>query len=139
MDIKRTSVNDIYQSLKKGQDIQEIYKKLCESLGDNNPFAKFSIGNGFFVWSHPSGQWQCLADADGIEQEMVNNAIVELHKEVARKVGEKTADAIFTVPDESYIFYNNEGSDIKLLYTGCGKKNACGHLFHFRWRTATQL
>ncbi len=122
MDIKRTSVNDIYQSLKKGQDIQEIYKKLCESLGDNNPFAKFSIGNGFFVWSHPSGQWQCLADADGIEQEMVNNAIVELHKEVARKVGEKTADAIFTVPDESYIFYNNEGSDIKLLYTGWGFK-----------------
>ena len=122
MDIKKTSVNDIYQSIQKGQDIQELYKKLSEALGDNNPFAKFSIGSGFYVWSHPSGQWQCLADAEGIEQEMVNSAIVELHKQVAKKVGEKTADAIFTVPDESYIFYNNDGSGVKLLYTGWGFK-----------------
>ena len=122
MDIKRTSVNDIYQSIPKGQDLQELYKNLREKLGDSNPFAKFDIGNGFYVWSHPSGLWQCLADANSVEQEMANNAIVELHKRVAQKVGEKTADAIFTVPDESYIFFNNEDGDIKLLYTGWGFK-----------------
>ena len=115
MDIKRTSVNDIYQSIPKGQDLQELYKNLREKLGDSNPFAKFDIGNGFYVWSHPSGLWQCLADANSVEQEMANNAIVELHKRVAQKVGEKTADAIFTVPDESYIFFNNEDGDIKLI------------------------
>ena len=122
MDIKRTSVNDIYQSIPKGQDLQELYKNLREKLGDSNPFAKFDIGNGFYVWSHPSGLWQCLADASSVEQEMANNAIVELHKRVAQKVGEKTADAIFTVPDESYIFFNYEDGDTKLLYTGWGFK-----------------
>ena len=122
MDIKRTSVQDIYQSVSKGQSMQELYKKLSGTLGDNNPFAKFSIGNGFYVWSHPSDQWLCLADATTLEQDIVNKAIVELHKQVAAKVGEKTADAIFTVPDESYIFYNNEGGATQLLFTGWGFK-----------------
>lgn len=122
MDIKRTSVQDIYQSVSKGQDMKELYKKLNSTLGESNPFAKFDIGNGFYVWSHPSGQWLCLADASSVEQEMVNTAIVALHKEVAAKVGEKTAEAIFTVPDESYIFYNNEGGTTQLLFTGWGFK-----------------
>lgn len=122
MDIKRTSVHDIYQSISKGQDPQDIYKRLNDILGESNPFAKFSIGSGFYVWSHPSGDWQSLADASSVEQEMVNNAILSLRRQIAEKVGEKTADAIFTVPDDSYIFYNNDGGNIKLLYTGWGFK-----------------
>lgn len=120
MDIKKVSVKDVYKTLP--QNPEEIYKKLQKELGEGNPFANCQVGNGFYVWSHSSGEWQQMIAADELKQALVRDAMLQLKDRIASNFGAKTAEALFQTPDDSYIFYNEEGGGMNILITGWGFK-----------------
>lgn len=116
MDIKHTSVKDLHKVVP--QDLTEIHKKLQGALGEGNPFAKCQIGGGFYVWTSETGPWQQMIAASSIKQNMVREELLRVRQSVAQKVGTKTAEALFTIPDDSYIYYMDEGDGIKIMLTG---------------------
>ncbi len=117
---KKSSVNDVHKVIQK--DLVELHKTLCTKLGEGNPFAKFSIGGGFYVWSDSRCQWRQMIAASSLEQSFVRSALLTTKQQVAEKLGEKTAEALFTIPDDSYVYYSNEGDDIDVLIAGWGFK-----------------
>lgn len=117
---KKSSINDVHKVIQK--DLVELHKTLSNKLGDRNPFAKFSIGGGFYLWSDSRCQWMQMISASSLEQSIVRTALLETKKSVAGKLGEKTAEALFTIPDDSYIYYSNDGGVIEILITGWGFK-----------------
>ena len=117
---KKSSINDVHKVIQK--DLVELHKTLSNKLGDRNPFAKFSIGGGFYLWSDSRCQWTQMISASSLEQSIVRAALLETKKNVAAKLGEKTTEALFTIPDDSYIYYSNEGDEIEILITGWGFK-----------------
>lgn len=117
---KKSSVKEVYKTIKK--DLPELHKILCNKLGEDNPFAKISVGAGFYAWSDDRCQWHSLLDSSDFKQETVNSALFKLKNSIAGILGEKTADALFTVPDDSYIYYNDDSEETKILITGWGFK-----------------
>lgn len=117
---KKSSVKEVYKTIK--QDLPELHKILCNKLGEDNPFAKISLGAGFYAWADDRYQWHSLSEASDLKQETVNSALFKLKNNIAGKLGEKTADALFTVPDDGYIYYNDDAEETKILITGWGFK-----------------
>lgn len=118
---RKSDIKDVYKSI--SQDIPEVYKMLCERLGDYNPFARFSIGAGHYVWEDDRYDWHRMIDASEMQQAAVRETLAEVKANVASKVGERTADVLFTTPDDSYIYYCNDGNgDVRVLITGWGFK-----------------
>lgn len=117
---KKSSVKEVYKTIK--QDLPELHKILCNKLGEDNPFAKISLGAGFYAWADDRCQWHSLLEASDLKQETVNSALFKLKNNIAGILGEKTADALFTVPDDSYIYYNDDAEETKILITGWGFK-----------------
>lgn len=117
---RKSSVKDVHQCVKK--DYPEIYKTVCSKLGENNPFAKFSIGAGVYVWSDNRCQWNRMVDASELKQSVIYEAFNQKKAEFAAKIGQKSADTFFTVPDDSYIYYNDDNGDVKILIAGWGFK-----------------
>lgn len=99
-----------------------LYAKLVEILGQDNPFAKVSIGNGYYLWSDTRCDWHQMNSADELEQDFIHDELVRVKKEVASVLDEKTADILFTVPDDSYIYYNGDSGNTRILITGWGFK-----------------
>lgn len=119
---KKTSAKDVHKYGTQ-QDFVKFYKEeLSKALGDDNPFAKISNGVECYVWSDNRCEWQCLKNAGEIKREMVMEEVYHTKSEIAGKVGEKTAEILFTYPDDSYIYYNEDGGNIKILITGWGFK-----------------
>ena len=118
---KKTSAKDIHKYGTQ-QDFIEFYKALSKKLGDDNPFAKISNGVECYVWSDNRCEWQCLKNAGDMKREMVMDEVYHAKSQIVGKVGEKTADILFTYPDDSYIYYNEDGDNIKILITGWGFK-----------------
>ena len=117
---KKSSINDVHKVIQK--DLVELHKTLSSKLGDANPFAKFSIGGGFYLWADTRCQWKQMISASSLEQSIVRAALLETKRNIAGKLGEKTAEALFTIPDDSYIYYSNDGDEIEILITGWGFK-----------------
>lgn len=117
---RKSSVKDVHKSV--SQDLPELYKTLCAKLGENNPFAKFSIGAGNYVWSDNRCSWKKMVDATNFEKNLIQDALQKTIDNVSSKIGSKTAAALFTTPDDSYIYYNDEDGEIKILITGWGFK-----------------
>lgn len=117
---KKSSVNDIHKVIQK--DLVELHKTLCNKLGANNPFAKFSIGGGFYLWSDSRCQWRQMIQASSLEQSIVRAALLEKKNEITEKLGEKTAEVLFTIPDDGYVYYSNDGDELEILLTGWGFK-----------------
>lgn len=115
---KKSSVNDIHSLINK--DRVRLYKSLNDKLGDQNPFAKFSIGGGFYVWSDAKCQWSQMISAPEQKQNFVRHALMQTRKSISSILGEKSAELLFTVPDDSYIYYNDDADDIRILITGWG-------------------
>ena len=65
---RKSSVKDVHQYIK--QDYPELYKTLCTELGESNPFAKFSIGAGNYVWTDNRCKWSRMIDASELKQSM---------------------------------------------------------------------
>lgn len=117
---RKSSVKDVYKYIK--QDYPELYKTLCSRLGKSNPFSKFSIGAGDYVWSDNRCRWRRMTDAGGLKQSVILDTLNQTKSDVAAKIGSKTADALFTVPDNSYIYYNDDNGEVRVLVTGWGFK-----------------
>lgn len=121
MEIKKTNVKDIYSVIQ--QDRNAIWGKLKQVLGDDMPFAEFKIGAGFYTWEATSDDWIPFTRANSLVQEEIREAYYHLQEEISAKVGTKTAEALFTIPGQEYIFYKEMGDNIRLLLTGwCFKK-----------------
>lgn len=117
---KKSSINDVHKVIQK--DLVELYKILNLKLGAANPFAKFSIGGGFYMWSDSRCQWKQMISASSLEQNLVRSALYDTKQRVATLLGEKTAEMLFTIPDDSYIYFVNDTEDIQILVTGWGFK-----------------
>lgn len=96
-------------------NIQNIYSEYSKFLGDHNPFSKFSIGAGYYVWQLPDGEWKRLSDANAIEAAEVRKLMVARQGEVRSISDAKTAEKLFTVPSEEYVFYRLEGPEPRLM------------------------
>lgn len=117
---RKSSVNEVHKVVQK--DLSELSKTLSKKLGLANPFAKISIGNGYYLWSDTRCQWNQMIAAGDFEQSIVKDALARTKKYIASLIGNNTADLLFTTPDDSYIYYNDEEGDIKILITGWGFK-----------------
>lgn len=117
---RKSFKNDIYNITNK--DSVGLCAKLVEILGQDNPFAKISIGHGYYLWSDNRCDWYQMNSADELEQDFIREELVRKKKEVASVLDEKTADILFTVPDDSYIYYNADSGDMRVLIAGWGFK-----------------
>lgn len=117
---RKSSVKDVHQYIK--QDYPELYKTLCSKLGESNPFARFSIGAGNYVWSDNRCRWSRMIDASELKQSIIQDSLNKVKADVATIIGSKTADALFTTPDNSYIYFNDDNGEVKILVAGWGFK-----------------
>lgn len=117
---KKSSVKEVHKLVQ--QDYPNLYKKLCIILGDENPFAQFNIGAGIYIWSDTRCDWKQMVMASQVIQENVRTALVKVRQRMSAKLGDKQTELLLTVPDDSYIYYNNDGGDMKVLLTGWGFK-----------------
>ena len=117
---RKSSVNEVHKIVQK--DLPELFKTLSKKLGQDNPFAKISIGNGYYLWSDTRCQWNQMIAASDFERSVVQDALIQTKKEIAFKLGNNTAEQLFTIPDDSYIYYNDDEGEVKILVTGWGFK-----------------
>lgn len=117
---RRSQAKDIHKTFR--DDLLKVYNNLDKQLGDDNPFAKPSLGAGYYVWTDKRREWQCMTDAGDIEQGLVREAYLRVKEDVAGKLGSEVAARLFTIPDDSYIYFDDSGGDIKVLVTGWGFK-----------------
>lgn len=120
MDIKKTPVRDIHGLIQK--DYKSLYQQLQKTLGNDIPFADIQIGSGFYVWSDARCEWHQMIAASSIKQDFVISALTDQRQAIAQKLGEDTADKLFTYPDESYIYFNDDDGEMHVLLTGWGFK-----------------
>lgn len=120
MDIKTAAVRDVFKIGK--EDYSGLYAELDKLLGNDNPFAQFKIGSGQFVWSYTKSdcEWLPMEDASGLKEEQIRTVISELRNKVGTLIPAKYVDSLFTVPDDSFIFYNEDDGDLQVLFTGWG-------------------
>ena len=116
MEIKKTLIKEIYSV--NEDDMSSLYVKLDKMFGEENPFAKVNIGQGYYSWSDNRRQWKQMASASEIRKEDITEALAKVHERVASKIGAQSAKVLFTIPDESYIYYNDDDGDIRILLTG---------------------
>lgn len=116
---RKSSVKEVHKVIQR--DLSELYKTLQKQLGQDNPFAKISIGNGYYLWADNRCQWNQLISASDFERSIIQDALLKTKEHVASKIG-AIADLLFTTPDDSYIYYNNDEGKVKVLVTGWGFK-----------------
>ena len=103
---RKSSVNEVHKVVQK--DLSELFKTLSKKLGQDNPFAKISIGNGYYLWSDTRCQWNQMVAASDFERSVVQDALIQTKKDIASLIGSNTAEQLFTIPDDSYIYYNDD-------------------------------
>ena len=120
MDIKKVAVRDVFKIGK--EDYSGLYAELDKLLGNDNPFAQFKIGSGQYVWSYTKSdcEWLPMENASGLKEEQIRTVISELRNKVGTLIPAKYVDSLFTVPDDSFIFYNDDKGNIRVLFTGWG-------------------
>lgn len=120
MDIKKAAVRDVFKIGK--EDYSGLYAELDKLFGNDNPFAQFKIGSGQYVWSYTKSdcEWLSMENASGLKEEQIRTVISELRNKVGTLIPAKYVDSLFTVPDDSFIFYNDDDGNIRVLFTGWG-------------------
>ena len=119
MDIKKAAVRDVFKIGK--EDYSGLYTEFDKLLGNDNPFAQFKIGPGQYVWSYTKSdcEWLPMENASGLKEEQIRTVISELRNKVGTLIPAKYVDSLFTVPDDSFIFYNDDDG-VRVLFTGWG-------------------
>ena len=88
---------------------------------EQNIFAKYKVGAGFFQWSFPGEDWTRLSEADSIESAEVLGRMAEIKAEIApalASVPKMNLDSIFTTPGKDYVFYKyDQDGKIRLMLT----------------------
>lgn len=119
MDIKKVSIKDVYCRLgKNGTD--SVYDQLEHIFGPDNPFAKYKIAAGCHVWTHDEEGWQSVKEADDLTRSMVYDTVGQTRDALLQKADEKYVDTVMAVPDESFIYYREDGGKLNILLTGWG-------------------
>ena len=118
MEVKKTKNVDVYAKTPISYDA--IYKEFEKRLGANHPFAKHNQGVGYHSWTDSSCQWLPYAEAGSVERMMVDQALEAERQRVVSAFGANDAAIFFTYPDESYVFYSNEGGETRVLIAGWG-------------------
>ena len=119
MDIRKVPTEDVYQII--NYDIQAFYKKMQE-LGCDTIFAKIDIGGGFYLWSDHRNGWKPMNDASAAVQQDVRAVFLREKEDVKKKMGNAIAERLFTYPDDSFIYFRDDGGEIEVLLTGWGFK-----------------
>ena len=119
MDIRKVPAEDVYQII--NYDIQAFYKKIQE-LGCDTIFAKIDIGGGFYLWSDHRNGWKPMNDASAAVQQDVRAVFLREKEDVKKKMGNAIAERLFTYPDDSFIYFRDDGGAIEVLLTGWGFK-----------------
>ena len=85
---RKSSVNEVHKVVQK--DLSELFKTLSKKLGQDNPFAKISIGNGYYLWSDTRCQWNQMVAASDFERSVVQDALIQTKKDIASLIGSNT-------------------------------------------------
>lgn len=117
---KKSLIKEVHKLV--NQDYPELYNKISKILGESCPFARFSIGTGYYIWSDNRCDWHKMVAADSSKQEEVRIALSDLREVLVKKFGEKQTEPLLTFPDDSYIFYNDNEGEMKVLVAGWGFK-----------------
>lgn len=117
---KKSSIKEVHKLVQ--QDYPELYKKITGILGDESPFAKFSIGAGNYIWSDNRCNWHQMIAWSSMKQEAVKEALAGVRTKFSSQFGEKQTELLFSVPDDGYIFFNDDEGDVRILLTGWGFK-----------------
>lgn len=117
---KKSSIKEVHKLVP--QDYPELYQKLSEILGDENPFAKFSIGAGNYIWSDNRCDWHQMISWSPLKQDAVKEALANVRSKLNGRLGEKQTELLLTIPDDGYIYFNDDEDDIKILIAGWGFK-----------------
>lgn len=117
---KKSSVKEVHKIIQ--QDYPELYKKISAKLGNENPFAKFNIGAGTYIWSDNRCEWHQMIAWSSLKQETVRAALASVRVKLNALYGEKQTDLLLTVPDDGYIYFNDDEGEVKILITGWGFK-----------------
>lgn len=122
---KQSKINEVHKVISK-KDYSNLYDILCEKLGRDCPFSKFSIGQGFYVWKDTRRKWEEMASASDTKQRVIREAFQQTKQDVIQRLGNswaKIGESLFTIPDESYIYYyEDEKGNMAILITGWGFK-----------------
>ena len=125
MDIRKVPTKDVYQTI--NSDIQAIYKDLLKEFGRDTLFAKIDIGGGFYLWSDHRNGWKPMNDASATVQQDVRATFLREKEEIKKKKGNAIAERLFTYPDDSFIYFRDDGGEIEVLLTGWGFKKPVKH------------
>lgn len=119
---KKSKSGDIHKIV-LNRDYTEYHKTLVKLFGNDNPFAKVRLGAGYYLWADTTCKWEPLTTADEFVENDVRNAVHQARKMVETKLSDKElVDKLFTVPDDSYIYFTEDGGKVKILLTGWGFK-----------------
>lgn len=105
------------------KDYKEFFKSISGCLGDNNIFARYDVGNGYYQWKDTRHEWLQMIAGDDIIQTRVRTEIEKQKKRINALLNNpQDTEILFTYPDDSYVYYYLNNDDIHILITGWGFK-----------------
>lgn len=119
MELKKVAIRSSVHPIGK---LDGIYAKLSKAMGEELPLAQLSIGHGFRTWSDKRFQWHPLSEATAEEVDAINKTSEQIRNKLLQYADSKTVDALLTIPDDSYLFFNNDDSEMHIILTGWGFK-----------------
>ena len=118
---------DVFCLVNKNYDA--VYNLLKTVLSDEEElvFAERKQGAGYFLWRHPDNDWRRLSACEPAEKDMLLSQFEEIRSRVLSKmqgnaVLASLGDKVFSVPDDSYIWYKDDLDGIRFLLSGWGYK-----------------
>lgn len=118
---------DVFCLINKNYDA--VYNLLRTQLAGEKDlcFAERRQGAGYYLWRHPDNDWLRLSACDPIEKERILSEYKSVLSRVMKKIRENEtlaplADKVFSVPDESHIWYKDDFEGLRFLLSGWGYK-----------------
>lgn len=117
----RVDENRIFK-LTKAIPCETLQEGLLQTLSeDDRIFATYQIKNGYYGWTLPDGEWSRLSDADALDRIDVERELSLRRESISRSPGvtDVLVANLFTVPDESFIFYRSlPGGGVRVMLAG---------------------
>lgn len=119
MDLKKEEIRSSVHPI-KGMNHHDLYSKISKVLGDGNPFSEMKIGHNFRTWTDNRCTWHPLSEATYQDTVEIDNALDEARTKLSQVADEKTIKALFTIPDENYVFFNNDDGKMHVVLAAWG-------------------
>ena len=118
---------DVFCQINKNYDA--VYNLLKAVLADEKDlcFAERRQGAGYFLWRHPDNDWLRLSECDPEEKDRLLAEYKSAQSRVLAKIRENAmlsslGEKVFSVPNETYIWYKDDLDGLRFLLTGWGYK-----------------